>query len=249
MREKSQNDGAIMNFVRTCVFYFTLSVWTFFITVIFSPVFISTVIRRIVKRKIAVIWAFGVMILLRIICGVRYRVLCDNASVISEKRVLIASKHESPWETIFFFTLFKGLSFVVKEELLKIPFYGWYLKVLDMVPIKRNAGMEALRKIVKSAEGNLKESGSFLIFPEGTRVSHGVVAECKHGIYAVYKNITEKFGDVPLIPVALDSGKLWKKERFSIESGLITVRVHDKLPQNLSKEEFMKTLQSKINSI
>ncbi|WPX97729.1 2-acyl-glycerophospho-ethanolamine acyltransferase [Candidatus Fokinia cryptica] len=238
-----------MVFVRTCLFYLTLFIWTFMITVAFSPIFISATLKKVAKQRIGVIWAFGVMTLLRLICGVRYRVLYDDISIVNEKRILIGSRHESPWETMFFFTVFKKLSFVVKEELLKIPFYGWYLEVLDMIPIKRNHGMGALRKVIRGAERNLENGGSFLIFPEGTRVPHGVVADCKHGIYAVYKNIVQKFGDVPLVPVALDSGKLWKRDQFRIEPGLITVRIHSRLLPNLSQEEFIKTLQKRINSI
>lgn len=159
---------------------------------------------------------------------------------------LIASKHESVWETIFLFSYLENVVFILKKQLFYIPFFGQYIKILGMIAIDRSLGVRALRKAVDESRKSFRSGNKVLIFPEGTRVKRGEVVQLKSGVYMVYKNSPE----IPVISVNLDSGKVWPTKTIAIKSGVINVRFRkiEHLDDDISKRDFLDKVGQSINS-
>ncbi|BDB96427.1 hypothetical protein HYD_5600 [Candidatus Hydrogenosomobacter endosymbioticus] len=156
---------------------------------------------------------------------------------------IIASKHQSAFDTIVFSTFIQDPAFFFKKELLLIPFFGLYLKKLKMIPVYR--GEKASAKRYKKTEAMVKnavnEKRPIIMFPEGTRVSVGQKSEYKSGVFHFYV----KFG-VPVVPVALNSGEFWPRRRFIKTPGTIKIVLCRPLRAKKDKKEFMKDLKSSI---
>jgi 1-acyl-sn-glycerol-3-phosphate acyltransferase len=152
------------------------------------------------------------------ICGIRYRVL--GAEHIPQEPCIIVSKHESAWETLAFQVIFPPQVWVVKHELLWIPFFGWGLAMLSPVAIDRKAGARALKQLVDQSRERLQHGFSIVVFPEGTRVAPGT-----QGVYQVGGAwIAAKTG-TPVLPVAHNAGTFWPRKAFVKHPGLITVSI------------------------
>ncbi|MDR0996864.1 MAG: 1-acyl-sn-glycerol-3-phosphate acyltransferase, partial [Zoogloeaceae bacterium] len=136
------------------------------------------------------------------------------------KPVLVLSKHQSAWETVAFQGVFYPLVFVLKRELLWIPFFGWGLSSVRMIGIDRGAGIKALKQILKEGKDRLEHGMWVVIFPEGTRVPPGQTLPYKPG--AAYLAI--KTG-APVLPVAHNAGLVWPKKAFLVRPGTITISI------------------------
>lgn len=163
------------------------------------------------------IWARVVMFLARYLLGIRYRVV-GLEHLPADGPAIVMSKHQSAWETIAYQLIFPPLSFVLKKELLKLPFFGWGLAMISPIAIDRDAGREALRDIEQQGAERMAKGFWVLIFPEGTRVKHG--DKGKYNIGGAW--LAVKTG-TPVIPVAHNAGRLWPKNAFLKRPGEITV--------------------------
>ncbi|NTV96582.1 MAG: 1-acyl-sn-glycerol-3-phosphate acyltransferase [Thiobacillus sp.] len=157
------------------------------------------------------------MVLARVILGIRYRVV-GLEHLPKGGPAIVMAKHQSAWETIAFQLIFPPLSFVLKKELFKIPFFGWGLAMISPIAIDRDAGREALKDIEAQGADRLAKGFWVLIFPEGTRVKHG-----ERGKYNVGGAWLAAKSGVPVIPVAHNAGRLWPKNAFIKRPGEITV--------------------------
>jgi len=155
--------------------------------------------------------------------------------------VLVASKHMSMWDTLALYLALGDPGIVLKRELLRIPFYGWYLNKTAAIPIDRGAGADALRRMLHAAEKVLSEGRPILIFPEGTRKKPGAVPYYKPGVAGLYGQL-----GVSCVPVALDSGRFW--QGFWKYPGTISVEFLDPIPAGLKRREFMARLEDDIES-
>ncbi|HKD47655.1 MAG TPA: lysophospholipid acyltransferase family protein [Rhizomicrobium sp.] len=155
--------------------------------------------------------------------------------------VLVASKHMSMWDTLALYLALGDPGIVLKRELLRIPFYGWYLNKTAAIPIDRGAGADALRRMLHAAEKVLSEGRPILIFPEGTRKKPGAVPHYKPGVAGLYGHL-----GVSCVPVALDSGRFW--QGFWKYRGTISVEFLDPIPAGLKRREFMARLEDDIES-
>ncbi len=185
------------------------------------------------------IWVRGSLLLLGAICGLRYRV--EGWENLPDQPVIIAAKHQSIWETIAFCHVFRRPVFVLKQELLRIPFYGWYLNRTGMIAIDRDGGARALRRMIAEARERLDDGKHIVIFPEGTRTEPGQRRPYHPGVAALYKQL-----DVPVLPVALNSGLYWPARSFRQRPGVITVRLLPPLPPGLDRREFIARLEQAI---
>ena len=158
-----------------------------------------------------------------------------------DHRVLVASKHFSIWETIAFLSLLPRPAIVLKQSLLKIPFYGWYCRRMQMIAIDRAAGAKAIRAMASAAKQALDADRPIVIFPEGTRTKPGAAPHYKPGVAALYALL-----GVPCVPVALNSGLFWTG--LLKRPGTIVVEFLDPIPPGLSREAFMDALQSRTES-
>ena len=160
---------------------------------------------------------------------------------IQKEPALYASKHESAVETYMLSTIVKDMAFVLKKELTYIPVFGWAQYFYGMIAVDRSAGGAAMKGMLKSAKQRIAEGRSVVIFPEGTRVKPGVSGEYKPGLLFLAQNL-----NVPVVPVALNTGLFWGKNSFLRYSGKVIVEFMEPMPDNLNKKEFMNLLQQKI---
>ena len=156
--------------------------------------------------------------LLKVLCGVRYEV--KGVENIPDGTYIIFSNHQSTWETFAFQLIFPPMSYVIKKELLYVPFFGFALAVFKPISIKRGTGRVALKQLVTTGVKRLKEGIIVIIFPEGTRIPPGKKAEYKRGGGI----LAEKSG-YPVLPVAHNAGYYWPKRGFLKKKGLITVHI------------------------
>lgn len=163
------------------------------------------------------IWA------LKTLCGVRYKII--GVENIPKENFIIFSNHQSTWETFILQLIFPPVSFVVKKELLSVPFFGWALALLKPISIKRSSGRVALKQLIEQGIERLKENIIVVIFPEGTRLAPGTKSEFKKGGGI----LAEKSG-YPVIPIAHNAGYYWPKRGFLKKSGLITVHIGEAIP-------------------
>jgi 1-acyl-sn-glycerol-3-phosphate acyltransferase len=156
---------------------------------------------------------------------------------------IIASKHQSVWETFMLSNLFYDPGFVYKCELEKIPLYGSYLRKFDMVPINRSEGIRALKKMVRLAAEKVKQGRQIIIFPEGTRRPAGAKPDYKTGIALLYE-----VANTPVLPIALNSGLFWSKYFWSGKTGKLVVDILPPIGPGLPRNEFMMRLQSQLEA-
>lgn len=184
-------------------------------------------------------WMVLTMAILKAVVGLRIEV--RGRENIPEGPALIVSKHQSAWDTGIFFMLLDDPSYVLKKQLLKIPFYGWMLKKDEMVAIDRDGGASALKQMVRDSRAVLETGRPLVIFPEGTRSAPGHKLPYHPGVAAVYKQ-----ADVPVIPVALNSGLFWPRRSFAKKPGKIIIEFLPAVPAGLDRKSFMAELENRI---
>tara|TARA_B100000676_G_scaffold311341_1_gene380868 strand:- start:4920 stop:5651 length:732 start_codon:yes stop_codon:yes gene_type:complete len=163
-------------------------------------------------------WAHMMLFFSRVICGVNYCVL--GAENIPRKPAIILSKHQSAWETLAFQKIFPPQAWVLKKELLYIPFFGWGLAMTSPIAINRSLGRAALKQIIKQGKDRLEKGLWVVVFPEGTRIDPG-----KKGKYGIGGALLATRTGVSVVPVAHNAGILWGKNSFIKFPGTITVSI------------------------
>jgi 1-acyl-sn-glycerol-3-phosphate acyltransferase len=220
------------------LFNFFLTLWQMFYTFITLPIllFPTWVITIFLAFSVRV-----VLLMLRLLCGVEYEV--RGMKNIPKEPFIIASKHQSPFETFIFILLFKGAVFVLKRELKWIPFIGLHLMALKMIFINRSDGIGSIRHIIKLAKMRIKENRNIIIFPEGTRTSAKQSIKYQPGIAALYRALS-----VPVLPVALNTGLFWPKHILSMRKtpGKATIEILPPIYPGLSKGDFLQILERTI---
>jgi 1-acyl-sn-glycerol-3-phosphate acyltransferase len=154
---------------------------------------------------------------------------------------IVASKHQSIWDTVFFTAFFADAAMVLKKIIIFIPFYGWHAIKAKMIWLDRGAHSKALKRLIKQGEECSKNNRPIIIFPEGTRSAVGEKGEYKSGISALYK-----FLGIPCIPVALDSGLYWQTKGLGRNPGKISVKFMPAIPSGLSRKDFERKLEETI---
>ena len=170
------------------------------------------------RYRVTSTWTRTMLFLLRVVCGVKYRVLGEEN--IPTTPSIILSKHQSAWETMAFQKIFPPQVWVLKKELLNIPFFGWGLSMTSPIAIDRSSGKAALDQVVEQGTDRLKQGFWVVIFPEGTRIAPG-----KKGKYKIGGAWLATHTDVPVVPVTHNAGELWGRNAFVKHPGTITVSV------------------------
>lgn len=155
----------------------------------------------------------------RVICGIRWQV--KGWENLPDGPAVLLAKHQSAWETLFLPShMPRQLCFIYKRELHRVPFFGWGLALLAMIPIDRSKGRDAFDQVVSVGKQRLDEGRWPMVFPEGTRVAPGKMGRFKAGgaMLAVRTG-------APAIPIALNSGECWRRNAFVKRPGLITVSI------------------------
>lgn len=177
--------------------------------------------------------------LLRTIVGTRMEV--RGREKLPKPPFLVASKHQSAWDTFALIPIFTDPALVMKWELTLIPFYGWFSRKFEHVFVKRDRGPAALRQLVRDAQDRAQSGREVLIFPEGTRRAPGDEPDYKAGSVALYEGL-----GLPCVPMALNSGLYWPRRKLMRYPGTIIVEILDPLPAGMPRSEFRAELQRRI---
>lgn len=180
-------------------------------------------------------WSRSWLAMYRAICRVSYEV--HGKENVPQGGCVIAMKHQSVWDTCAMFAIFDCPVYVLKSELMRIPFFGWALAALGCIPVKRGTGKSALDNMVRGTQTALSKGKQVVIFPEGTRTRVGQPADYKTGISHLYSAL-----DVPCVPAALNSGLFWPRKSFLRPPGVVTVEVLPCLPPGMERKEMFERL-------
>ena len=187
-------------------------------------------------------WAYGNLWLARNILGLDYRI--DLQGKLPQEPAIYASKHQSAWETIALWVLVPNALFVMKKELHRIPFVGWWIRRAGNIAIDRNAGMGAVRQLIREGKERIADGYNIIIFPEGTRMAVGETREYLPGVTALYKNL-----GVPVVPIAVDAGKYWPRNGFWKKPGVVQVTFLEAMPPGGDSKQFHHELQKRIEGV
>lgn len=228
--------GAII-WLRSWLYLFAFLAWTLGIALVCLPGLLKSSWSLAVARA----WIRGIMFLARHIVGITCRVV--GAENVPTGPCIIAAQHQSSFETYRLMLDLDCPVFVLKRELVWIPVVGWFMKRIGLVPIDRGAGAGAMRKMLRAAQAALDDGRQIILFPEGTRVPPGQTRPYRPGIVALYQHC-----DVPVIPMALDSGMLWGKSRILKRPGEITFQFLPALPRGLGKDALLTELRARLDA-
>jgi len=227
-----------MTALRSLAFQLLFWAWTALLAVLYLPL-LALPRRAIVVAGRA--WARSVLWLLARLVGLRHRI--EGLEHVPSGPAIWALKHQSAWDTLMVPILVPDPVVILKRELLLLPFYGWYATKHGMIGIDRGGGAKALRAMVVAAKGAADAGHSIVVFPEGTRTAPGTRRPYHSGIAALYGQL-----DLPVVPVALNSGLFWGRRAFTRRPGTITLRILPPIPPGLDRREFMTRLEDTIET-
>lgn len=191
--------------------------------------------------EIAKTWGRVNLFLLRAIAGIAYEI--RGREKIPRGAIIVASKHQSAWETFALLHLFKSPTFIMKRELQWIPIFGWFTIKGRMVSVNRGARAQALKDMTERARVELSRGRQLIIFPEGTRRAIDAEPRYKFGVAHLYAE-----EGVPVLPVALNSGLFWPRRTFLRHPGTVVVQILDPIPPGADKDAFVEALRDKIET-
>jgi len=197
--------------------------------------------RRVVAGVVHY-WARSFLWAMRVIGGLD--VAIDGRETLPDGPFVLAAKHQSAWDTFIFLALFRDSAYVLKRELLKIPFYGWYTGASGHIPVDRAAGASALKKMVAAAKRAAAHGRPIVIFPQGTRVAPGERRPYLPGVTALYAGL-----GLPVVPVALNSGLFWARKGLMLRSGTVSLRFGAPIQPGLEKRAFRQRLAHEIEGM
>ena len=205
-----------MNLLRSILF----SLGVILITVPFGVMLSICSLVLPLKARFAMVhtWRAIFLWLERHVLGIRTEVI--GAENLPHKACVVIAKHQSAWETVSLQSFFPPAVFVLKRELLLIPFFGWGLAAIKMISIDRKAGKEALRHVVEQGKDRLAQGISVVVFPEGTRMAPG-----EHRPFQIGGAFLAAKAGAWVVPVAHNAGEIWAKNAFVKQSGTITVSI------------------------
>ena len=223
---------------RSLLFNVLFYVTTTLFVVLGSPLLFGP--RRWAMAALAIHGRFELW-LLKLIVGTTFEV--RGREKLPKGACLVASKHQSAWETFALIPLFRDPALLMKRELFWIPFHGWFSRKFEMIPVDRDKGPAALRRMLREAKSRIADGREIIIFPEGTRRAPGAPPDYKTGVILLYAAL-----GVPCVPVALNSGVFWSRRSLTRRPGTIVVEFLDPIPPGLPKGEFLARLTSSIET-
>ena len=226
----------IRNFLFSLIFFTGI----IFISIIFIPSFFLPKQIVLFGGKLMGYWT---SFCLRLVLSVKILIKGEE-NIIKDEKFFIAGSHQSMFETFYLQTIFNSPIFILKKELLSIPIFGWYLKKIGSISIKRNKVTKEnldfftdITRLIRSSDRPL------IIFPQGTRVPPNERPPFKKGATRIYEKL-----NISCQPVAINSGFVWPKRGLKKSNKTITISILKPISAGLSKEKFIQTLEEKIYS-
>ncbi len=202
-------------FVRSLVFLIGQSA----LTVVFALAALLTFpFPPFTRYRVITQWSRAVLWLAKHVCGLHWQVI--GAERIPDRAGIVLSKHQSAWETLALQSVFPPQVWVLKRELLRVPFFGWGLAMMSPIAIDRSNGRRALQQLQKQGAARLGAGFWIVVFPEGTRVAPG-----EHRPYQIGGAWLATHTGAPVVPVAHNAGTVWPKHAFLKPPGMVTMSI------------------------
>lgn len=227
-----------MTLVRSALFIVFTWVWTLALSILYLP--LLALPRRAMLPAVK-LWLGGMLGALRIVAGLSWEL--RGRENLPQGPFIVASKHQSAFETFVFHLLLGDPAYILKRELLWIPFFGWYLGKAGVIAIDRSAGTKALKAMVKGAEEAAAKGRPVIIFPEGTRAAPGAKLPYHTGVAMLYGALK-----VPVVPIALNSGLFWRRRGFAKRPGTLTLEALPVIEPGMDRKAFMAELENRIET-
>ena len=221
-------------------FLFSLSFFSgiIFISIIFLPALLLPQKITLFGGKLMGYWS---QYCLKIILSTNI-IIKGKDNIIKDEKFFIASSHQSMFETFFLQTIFNSPVFILKNELIKIPIFGWYLKKIGSIPIKRDKVTKDNLNFFEHVSKKIQNSKRpLIIFPQATRVLPEDRPPFKKGASRIYEKL-----NILCQPVAINSGHVWPKKGIKKTNKVITISILKPIKPGLQKEEFLKMLEKNI---
>lgn len=189
------------------------------LTVVFAAISLLTFpFRPRTRYRIISVWARLVIKLAKGLCGIRYRVI--GRENLPDEPSIVLSKHQSAWETLAYQVILPPQVWVLKKELLRVPFFGWGLAMTSPIAIDRGSATKALKQILEQGKDRLADGWWIVIFPEGTRIAPGQRSRYHPG--GAWLSCQT---GVPVVPIAHNAGTLWRRNALVKYPGTVTVSI------------------------
>ena len=213
------------------------------LTVIWSILSLLTFpFAPLTRYRIITAWSRIVVWLAGVVCGVRYRVL--GLDRLPAQASIVLAKHQSAWETLAFEVFLPPQVWVLRRSLLRVPFFGWGLAMMNPIAIDRGAGIQALKQTLEQGRDRLRQGFWIVLFPEGTRIAPG-----ERGRYHVGGAWLAIKTGAPVVPIAHNAGFLWGRNAFLKHPGCITVSIGEPIaPQGMKAEELSRRVEDWIEN-
>lgn len=225
--------------VRSVLFLIILYVGTFILFFVFTPTLFFT---RKASGCFPRFWATVMPKALRLVCGVKLNI--EGLENLPKKNgYIIASKHQSAFETMVFHAIVPNVFYVLKKELMYLPIAGIYFLKTGCIPIDRKGGAKTMRQMLTGVKSRLREGMNLIIFPEGTRTQPGSKKPYTPGVAFLYEQC-----NVPVVPVALNTGYCWPKNKVKKYPGQLTVRFLPPIAPGAERRAFLNMLYEQIES-
>ncbi|MFZ2162883.1 MAG: lysophospholipid acyltransferase family protein [Sideroxyarcus sp.] len=228
-----------MTFIRSLLFFLAQLIWTPIFAMLVLPTF---PLKPHTRYRLATKIAPSTLWLLRVICGIRMEV--RGAENIPKEPCVVMCKHQSAWETFALQLVFSDQVWVLKRELLLLPFFGWGLALTSPIAIDRSKGKQAMRQLLEQGKDRLDRGFCVVIFPEGTRMPYGV-----RGKYKIGGALLGESSGAPVVPVAHNAGKYWGRNSFLKHPGTIVMSIGQPIdPKGLKAEEISRRVEEWIEN-
>lgn len=230
----------LLQAIRTALFYLVFIGQTAIIAITIGLIALVAGRTRF-TWGLAKYWCWSNLQFLRYIAGLRTEV--RGAENIPKGGCIIASKHQSDWDVFAIFPHTGRPAYIVKKELMTIPFFGWAARSLDCIAIDRKRGAQAIPEMMRQARAAIDRGCRIVIFPEGTRKAPLAPADYRQGIVRMYSEL-----NVPVVPVALNSGLFWGRNSPIIWPGRAEAEILPPIPAGLPLDVFTERLRTSIET-
>jgi len=229
-----------MLFLRSLAFQIAFFLDTVLLMMIWLPTLL--VGKRFIVMELGRQWGRNNLWLLEKICGLKHE-FRGLENIPKGRALIVACKHQSTWDTFTLPLKFPDFSYILKRELLFLPFFGWYLLRAEQVAIKRERRGRLLPQLVRKSKAFFAQGRQLFIFPEGTRRPAGAPPQYKFGVAHIYGET-----GIPVLPVALNAGLFWPRRSFFIRPGTAVMEFLPVIEPGLPPREFFEELQKRMET-
>ena len=227
-----------MIFVRSLVFILVFYLWSAVLAI--GCLWLMVCPRRW-TLGVFKLWTLGIIVQLRVICGIKVEL--RGREHMPNGRAIVASKHQCMFDVFAQFAWLEDSCFVMRKELMRIPFFNLYAWKAGMVVVDREGGARALRDMLAQARARLKDPRPLVIFPEATRGEPGSTGGYHPGVAGLSRDL-----ELSTCPVATNSGVHWPAHGFLRRPGTIVFEYLPPIPTGLKRAEYMRRLEAEIEA-